>query len=181
MGGGKLDSETSTPGGAEASWIDCGVRKKIRSCLVVWGISGCSRRTRQDGRRAKIVSAECLVKSREVRRRECGRSIRQEAGGRRWLARWMDSVTVTFRSLAFNGCWYAPFSAPVYERDARTYALNHVLDMDPRCRIPFRKSVFFWKRGAGSLVQYEMEQQSHVFFFRLAPFVLITRLDPDCY
>jgi hypothetical protein len=29
MGGGELDSETSTPGGAEASWIDCGVRKKL--------------------------------------------------------------------------------------------------------------------------------------------------------
>jgi hypothetical protein len=29
MGGGELDSQTSTPGGAEASWIDCGVRKKL--------------------------------------------------------------------------------------------------------------------------------------------------------
>jgi hypothetical protein len=26
--GGELDSETRTPGGAEASWIHCGVRKR---------------------------------------------------------------------------------------------------------------------------------------------------------
>jgi hypothetical protein len=29
MGGGELDSETSTPRGAEASWIHSGVRKKL--------------------------------------------------------------------------------------------------------------------------------------------------------